>query len=506
MKPAVFPLLMLAFVGHGCINDRAQAQDVRSDGSSITTETLKSFAADPRVQRFYVARNWLPAWPSQHVELLLDALGSAEKHGLTGAMFLPEGIQSMPPAQREAALTLTAITYADALVRGRINPKDLWEKYTIPRPSVDIARQLNEALEQERLVQWFDGLAPQDEEYRRLSEAYLKYQSQASHETLETIPAGALIKQGNVDFRVPSIAERLRGEGYLTSYQDITADRYTLEMAEAVRRLQADHGIKADGVVGADTLQVLNTGAAERARQLAVNLELRRWLNRTPPATRIDVNTAAATLDYWHGGIPVDHRRVVVGQPDWETPQLSSAIFRLVANPTWTVPKSIERSEMAAKGANYLRRNNMVRRDGWIVQLPGPDNALGQVKFDMRNDYAIYLHDTPAQHLFESAQRHRSHGCVRVEDAAGFARILAEQDGSILQFEEALANGGEESFVALSSEIPVRLIYHTAYLDENGGIRFLPDIYGWDAKVAEAMNLGANEPRTIYHIDADLGP
>src|SRR3546814_19942086 len=65
------------------------------------------------------------------------------------------------------------------------------------------------------------------------------------------------------------------------------------------------------------------------------------------------------------------------------------------------------RSEMAAKGANYLRRNNMVRRDGWIVQLPGPDNALGQVKFDMRNDYAIYLHDTPAQHLFESAKRHQ---------------------------------------------------------------------------------------------------
>src|SRR3546814_14883602 len=97
----------------------------------------------------------------------------------------------------------------------------------------------------------------------------LKYQRQASHETLETIPAGALIKQGNVDFRVPSIAERLRGEGYLTSYQDITADRYTLEMAEAVRRPQAAHGIQADGVVGADTLSVPNPGAAERARHLA---------------------------------------------------------------------------------------------------------------------------------------------------------------------------------------------------------------------------------------------
>src|SRR3546814_11769206 len=138
----------------------------------------------------------------------------------------------------------------------------------------------------------------------------------------------------------------------------------------------------------------------------------------------------------------------------------------------------------------------MVRRYVWIVQLPVPDNALGQVKFDMRNDYAIYLHDTPAQHLFESAERHRSHGCVRVEDAAGFARILAEQDGSILQFEEALATGGAESFVALSSAITVRLIYHHAYLDENGGIRFLPDIYGWAAKVAEENNLRATGQRT----------
>src|SRR3546814_3808953 len=86
---------MLAFVGHGCINDRAQAQDVRSDGSSITTETLKSFAADPRVQRFYVARNWLPAWPSQHVELLLDALGSAETHGLTRSEEHTSELQSL---------------------------------------------------------------------------------------------------------------------------------------------------------------------------------------------------------------------------------------------------------------------------------------------------------------------------------------------------------------------------------------------------------------------------
>src|SRR3546814_17341884 len=130
----LFPYTTL-FRSHGCINDRAQAQDVRSDRSSITTETLKSFAADPRVPRFYVARNWLPAWPSQNVELLLGALGSAEKPGLTGATFLPVGIQPMTPAHRKAGLTLTAVTYPAALPRRRIYHKNLCETKTNPHPT-----------------------------------------------------------------------------------------------------------------------------------------------------------------------------------------------------------------------------------------------------------------------------------------------------------------------------------------------------------------------------------
>jgi murein L,D-transpeptidase YcbB/YkuD len=116
-----------------------------------------------------------------------------------------------------------------------------------------------------------------------------------------------------------------------------------------------------------------------------------------------------------------------------------------VANPTWTVPGSIQSKEIEGKGAGYLRRN-MVWKDGWIVQQPGPQNALGLVKFDMKNDHQIYLHDTPAKPLFSEVQRERSHGCVRVEDGVGFAEMLARDEGVAAQWQHARATGRKASF------------------------------------------------------------
>ena len=224
-------------------------------------------------------------------------------------------------------------------------------------------------------------------------------------------------------------------------------------MVAAVKKVQADYGIEADGVIGNSTLEALNTGARDRARILAVNLERRRWLERTPPATRIDVNTAAAELHYWKDGTEKDRRRVVVGQPDWETPELGSPIVRLVANPPWTVPESIAKEEILPKGAAYMAKENIVMKNGKLVQEPGPKSALGLVKLDMDNKEQIYLHDTPAKALFASTQRHASHGCSRVENAVEFARLLAQDDGKLEAFDKALATG-EETPVELSNQDP----------------------------------------------------
>ena len=280
--------------------------------------------------------------------------------------------------------------------------------------------------------------------------------------------------------------------------------RYSPELVEAVRRLQQDHGLDSTGIIGEETLAALNGGAFERARTLAVNLERRRWLVRQPPQTRIDVNTAAATLAYWRDGQLANRRRVVVGQPGNETPALASPMYRLVANPTWTVPKSIQTEEIEPKGAAYMARNNMRWEDGQIVQASGPDNALGLVKFDMKNDHAIYLHDTPAKALFQQSDRHQSHGCVRVEDALGFATMIAADQGITNAWERARQTG-DQSFVPLRREIPVRLLYHTAFVD-GGRVMFRDDSYGWDEDVAEALGLARRARRAPRSHIGDVGP
>ena len=501
---AALSLLALALPGTG----QAGLEPTPASGMQATEaaadQVVRSSVTDPRAIQFYEATGWRPAWSEQRAAALIAALDAAGQHGLAPGMFLPPQLQSQGKAARETALTLAAINYAKALSGGWLDPEAVQDIYTLPRPNLNIAPQLAEALEKGELAGWLERLAPQDEEYKSLSQAYHHDRQQAQEHS--AIPGEGLIRPGDTDPRLGEIIKRLHAGGYLDQAQSVSGIGYTADLVDGVKRLQAEFGLPQDGVIGADTLQALNALPEERSRQLAANLERRRWLTRAPPGTRIDVNIAAAILDYWRDGNRADHRRVVVGRPDWQTPELGSAIYRLVANPSWTVPKSIERESFANRDSAFLQRRNSVRRDGWIVQLPGPDNALGLVKFDMRNPYAIYLHDTAAKHLFERDQRLRSHGCVRVEDALDFARMLAAHDGTLEQFEEALASG-KETYVGLSAEIPVRLIYHTAYLDQSGALQFKPDSYGWDDKLAQALNLGSYKRKKAgVAFDKEIGP
>jgi murein L,D-transpeptidase YcbB/YkuD len=426
-------------------------------------------------------------------------------------MFLPATAPA-GPAQVDAALTKAAIDYGDALANGRVKPDKIRDIYTLKTPKVDLAAGLANAIGQDKVGEWLASLAPQTEEYRALSQAYLQYRKQAAEGTSAGIgDNGEAIHVGDNDPRVPRLIDALQSNGYLPDDKDMKkADAepqsavYTPAIANAVKTMQQDYGIKADGIVGSDTLDVLNTGPARRARQLAVNLERLRWLDRSPPATRIDVNTAAAVLDYYRDGQHADHRKVVVGQPGKETPQLAAPLYRLVANPTWTVPKSIAEEELADKGPAYFAANNMIHKDGWIVQQPGPKNSLGIVKFDMKDDYAIYLHDTPAKALFGLSQRQRSHGCVRVENALQFATMLAEQEGVLPEFQKAMATG-KETFVDLPKDIPVRLMYHSAFWD-GSRVRFRADAYGWDEDVAVALGLDKSGRRTLRTQPGDVGP
>jgi murein L,D-transpeptidase YcbB/YkuD len=170
------------------------------------------------------------------------------------------------------------------------------------------------------------------------------------------------------------------------------------------------------------------------------------------------------------------------------------------------VPKGIGEKELAGKSQAWLSANDFVMKDGHYVQQSGPKSSLGFVKFDMQNDQAIYLHDTPAKSAFALPDRHRSHGCVRVENAEQFATALAEQEGVLDQFRKAMASK-DETFVKLPREIPVRLLYHTAFWD-GSRVQFRPDVYGWDENIAKALDFAPGAPRKIDQPESsdDIGP
>ncbi|HYD36642.1 MAG TPA: L,D-transpeptidase family protein [Allosphingosinicella sp.] len=467
----------------------------------------------PAGQGLYEARGWQAAWTGERAEELQAAFADSVRHAIDAKSFVEHATTGSSAAEREAGLTLAAIEYGQALATGAVDPRRIFEVYEVPMPKADIVGGLNRAVEQGGLREWLAGLAPQDLEYKALSDAYVAYRRKAGQEQRAAVASGQQIKPGRNDPRIAQIREGLVANGYLPAPQPADpnaktkpadATVYTADLVAAVRKVQADYGIEADGVIGNSTLEALNTGARDRARILAVNLERRRWLERSPPATRIDVNTAAAELHYWKDGSEKDRRRVVVGQPDWETPELGSPIVRLIANPPWTVPESIAKEEILPKGPAYMAKENIVMKDGKLVQEPGPKSALGLVKLDMDNKHQIYLHDTPAKALFASTQRHASHGCTRVENAVEFARLIARDDGKLAAFDKALASG-EETPVELSNKIPVRLLYHSAYLD-GGRVVFRTDPYGWDDKLAAALGLGGPvRPRVKTHV-ADVGP
>ncbi|QUD89511.1 L,D-transpeptidase family protein [Phenylobacterium montanum] len=491
------------------VADRPSLTEVAGEPSPAFLQGLA-----PAVREAYANDQDRPIWSEAAAAELVASLKTAGRNGIDPRPFLALIARPTGPGPRDRALTLAALAYAKALSSGLADPRRLFPIFTLRLNKTDLVAGLHAALQNSRIGPWLEGLAPQDADYQTLSAAYLDALQHVSDPISGRIPPGPLIRIGDSDPRVSAITTRLMHEGYPTSDESSAQPLgaipppsvWTSGLSTALTRYQVDHGLAADGVIGPKTLKLLNETPSDRAQRLAVNLERRRWLDRAAPDTRIDVNTASAGLTFFRSRRLVLTTRVIAGRPRSPTPMLEATFDRVIVNPPWVVPASIARREIEPKGAAYLRRHHMRWRDGHIVQSAGPWAALGQVKFDVRDPYAIYLHDTPQKALFERSQRHLSHACVRVDRAVDFARSLAEASGEGADFNADLVSG-KTRVVPLAQSLTVRLLYHTVFVDPAGKVKFRPDVYGWDAEVASALGM---EPTPDENVEpagpTSLGP
>lgn len=465
------------------------------------------------VRAFYEMNNWRPVWNAERVRALNTAASRAERHGLSGADYFDFVGLAADPASADLRTTAAAIAYARVLSEGKVRPEtveDLWE---MQKNRVDLPRGLTDALGRNVLANWYDGLAPTDIGYQNLSAGYVRYRRLAAQGGWPAFASGPTIEPGSSDRRIPALIDRLTAEGDVSAVdgarlkaQGLT---YNAELQRAVQSFQNRHGLGADGRIGAGTQRSLSASAEDRARQIALNLERRRWLKRDLAPERIEVNTAAAIMVYWKDGKPVHSNRVVVGSAENQTPSLEKPFASVVANPPWYVPAGIARREILPKGPGYLAANDMYVKDGMVIQRAGPRSALGYVKFELRDSYAIFLHDTPSKAAFNLSTRQRSHGCVRVQNAVEFARLLLSPDPTKLSQFDTAQDTRETTRVTTGREISVRLLYWTAFVDGQGRVAFREDVYGRDDKLAQALGIGVNLPKPIDdgRADAnDVGP
>ena len=438
-------------------------------------------------------------------QAMLQTVSQADQQGFAPGAFgdvrriasLVASSDQAQEAQGQGLLRAAILKYARAQ-HGLGLPTGQFPKEWGIRPGrYDAATELRTAQAANRIPDWLKSLPPPQPRYEALVQALAAYQAIAARGGWPSLTAHGRLHQGASGQLVQALKARLAVEDSAAA-QAAPNGTFDASLAQAVARFQARHQLDPTGEVGPKTWEALNVPAQTRIVQIRANLERWRWLPRNPPATRIEVDAASDTMDFYKDGKDVLHMLAASGKPGDETPMLISKITDIKFNPPWRVPADIAQKELypkEQKDPGYFARNDFVKgpsADVPLVQQAGPKSALGQVKFEFDNAYGVYLHDTPAKHAFSLDDREVSHGCVRLQRAVDLAKLLLDgvQGYSPAQIDQLIMTDNTQS-VTLPQPVPVMIFYWTAFV-QDGQTYFGNDAYGWDDMVVRLLDAGSS--------------
>jgi murein L,D-transpeptidase YcbB/YkuD len=443
----------------------------------------------------------IPAMTPAQAQQALKTLQDADLQGLQPKAYAVDGLPpdgALSPAQQDA-LAEAVIRYAHDVHIGRMDPGQFPAMWALRPAPYDPRPELAKALAEDRLEAWLDGLPPRYSGYHALVRGLARYREIAADGGWKAIAEGPPLSLGSTDPRVAALRARLAAEDpEVSASGPATFDK---PLQEAVQRAQRRFGLRPDGVVGAGTLGYLNQPVGQRILQIIANLERWRWLPPTMPPTRVQVNSGAAIVTLFQDDKPVMSMKAVSGKPGDETPMLSSAIHSIVINPPWNVPSGIAQRELWPKeraNPGYLARHGyrIIPVEGGqprLQQASGDTSALGRFKFDFDNPFAVYLHDTPSKGGFDLYARQESHGCVRIEKPRALAEtLLAGNPEWTPEAIEAQLQGDKTVRAKLPEEVPVFILYWTAFAGVDGQMHFRADPYNWDRELLQRVGVLAS--------------
>ncbi len=362
-----------------------------------------------------------------------------------------------------------------------------------------------------------------------LQQAIADYQQIVSAGGWPQVNPSVKLRLGATDPAVMQLRQRLMISGDLPQSAGMSTafDSY---VDAAVKKFQARHGLPQDGVMGEYTLKAMNIGADVRLMQLTTNYDR---LQKTPTdlgRRYVMVNIPAAYVEAVENGRVALRNTAVVGRIDRPTHAINSKIYEVILNPYWTAPRSIVEKDIVPlmrKDPTYLARNNIRLIDGkgnevapetvdWHApkapnlmfrQDPGKINAMSSTKINFHNPNNEYMHDTPQQGLFNKLMRFESSGCMRVQNVRDLVTwLLKETPGWSRQEIERVITARQNTPIKLAEEVPVYIVYITAWSATDRIVQFRDDIYQLDGNNQLALQTTAGIEPISGSVDDDIVP
>lgn len=488
--------------------------------------TLK-FQDTPGMKAFYESRAFEPAWiqnsffNQQKSNVILSTLENSWTHGLNPNHYHITEIRRLMDEVKGADRFQLDLVISDALVRYgrdmsamRVNPKRIGQRsryWRKPLRGIDI---LDHVASHSNVKSALEGLAPQGQLYKKLQEELVQlYKTPTDEEAgLQKIHLKkGIIRPGVTNQNVLSIRRRM---GFEANPKIDGHYYYDDTLAQSVMAFQKAHGLKPDGIVGRQTVNLMNITRDDKINQILVNLERLRWVEQDKPDRYIMVNVPSAMLWAVQDGAVKIEMPVVVGRPKRPTNIFSTKVSGIRYNPTWTVPPTIKRDDYLPKlrkDPYYLAdRGIELMEDGmtvdpgqidwnaktWsevnamrMVQGSGGGNPLGKVRFLMDNPFNIYLHDTNTKSYFKRSDRALSSGCVRLEKPLELADfVLAPNTDWSQEKRDSILQRGRQTEIYAQSPLPVYILYQTVWLGAREQIVYGADIYGHDKTLLKALS------------------
>lgn len=471
------------------------------------------------VRRTYATQVFKPLWTEKGALDLQHSIYDVFEHGILAEDVFSDELDKIVEkrfdansldtlAQMDVELSLIWLRYAKAMSGSLSDEGEMVKRANSPVLRFSIPYSLALSAKGEAPDEIL-SMAPEAPQYARLKSALAKYRALSLNGGWLAIRDGDAVKTGESDPRIPALRTRLRAEGYdVKRVQPSDAsDVYDPNVYDpstelALKEFQRHHGLEDDGILGGNTLLALNESVESKISRIADSMY--RWRVQGELGDRyIWANIPSYTAEGWSDGKVEIKQKTIVGKERFATPEFSDEVEFLVANPKWYLPISIVRRQKLPKlkkdpgyaakyGYNIFDRTTGepvsaysvdwtepgVARKYQFVQQAGDGNALGEMKIIFPNQYSVYLHGTPGEHLFEKAQRAFSSGCVRLEDPVAMGKWIAryDEEAEVSEINAAMAAERNQR-LDLEEEVPVHITYFTVTVDETGQPYFWRDIY-----------------------------